>query len=570
MEASMDDASILPGSAASRIEDLLRQFVSRAHELLETQERMRGLLAAVVSIAEDLTLEAVLDRVVTSARELVGAKYAALGVLGPEGTALSHFLTVGMDDETVEKIGPRPTGHGVLGLLIQDPHPMRLHDLGTHPASHGFPAVHPPMRTFLGVPIRVREEVFGNLYLTEKADGEDFSAEDEDLVVALAAAAGVAIENARLFTDIARRQRWREASMDVAGRLFGLEDLTAGSGLIAAQTVEISEAQVVAIARARATGMGHEWRAVAGPNQEAFDEAARASAIDFAAKVSMSGETLVLGGPEVFGPDTQVRYALVVPCGQPGQDAGAVVIGRMDGHPAFDPADVEMAPVFCSYASLALQVARQHRQREELLVFTDRDRIARDLHDVVIQRLFAAGLSLQGLRRFCTQGPDGSRAAEKIDSITVELDETIAALRSTIYSLNEAKSGDSLSARLVRVVQEVTGELPTTPRVELLGPIDTAVSPTVADQALAVLTEGVTNVIRHAHADSLWVTATVAGGEFELVVSDDGDGLGEVARRSGLKNVAERAEALGGRFEVGASEDGGTRLYWAVPLEVTA
>jgi signal transduction histidine kinase len=229
-----------------------------------------------------------------------------------------------------------------------------------------------------------------------------------------------------------------------------------------------------------------------------------------------------------------------------------------------------MAPVFCSYASLALQVARQHRQREELLVFTDRDRIARDLHDVVIQRLFAAGLSLQGLRRFVTQGTDGTRAAEKIDSITGELDETIAALRSTIYSLNEAKAGDSLSARLVRVVQEGTGELPTTPRVELLGPIDTAVPPTLADQALAVLTEGVSNVARHAQADSLWVTAAVADGQFELIVADDGLGLGDVTRRSGLKNVAERAEALGGQFELGPAEDGGTRLRWEVPLDFTA
>lgn len=565
----MDDASILPGSAASRIEDLLKQFVSRAHELLETQERMRGLLSAVVSLAEDLTLEAVLDRVVTSARELVGAKYAALGVLGPEGTDLSHFLTVGMDDDTVQRIGPRPTGHGVLGLLINDPHPLRLHDLGTHADSYGFPSGHPPMRTFLGVPIRVRDEVFGNLYLTEKADGEDFNAEDEDLAVALAAAAGVAIENARLFADIARRQRWREASMDVARKILGLEDLTNGSSLIAEQMLAISESHLVAISRARATGNGHEWRAIAGPAKDSFDEAAKAEALALAAKVSMTGETLVLSGPEVFGPNTPVRYALAVSCGQAGQDAGAVLIGRVDGQPAFPPVDVEMAPVFCSYASLALQVARQHRQREELLVFTDRDRIARDLHDVVIQRLFAAGLSLQGLRRFVTQGTDGTQAAEKIDSITGELDETIAALRSTIYSLNEAKAGDSLSARLVRVVQEGTEELPTTPRVELLGPIDTAVPPTVADQALAVLTEGVSNVVRHAQADSLWVTAAVADGQFELIVADDGLGLGDVTRRSGLKNVAERAEALGGQFELGPAEDGGTRLRWAVPLDFT-
>jgi signal transduction histidine kinase len=552
---------------AGRAEEVLRQFVSRAHELLEAQERTRGLVAAIVSIAEELTLEAVLERVVTAARDLVGSQYAALGVLGPRGTDLSHFLTVGMDEETVHRIGPYPTGHGVLGLLIDEPHPIRLHDLSAPPDSYGFPAGHPPMRTFLGVPIRVRDAVFGNLYLTEKAGGADFTAEDEELAVALAAAAGVAIQNARLFADTARRQEWRMAGMEVAGKLLALEDLSTGSACIAEEALALSRSAFVAIARPRAGGRGHEWRAVAGGAAESFGEVARAEALAVAGKVSIMGETLVLTGPEVFGPGTPLGPVLVVPCGQPGQDRGTVVFGRLAGGEEYASVDVEMAPVFCAYTSLALQVARQHRQREELMVFTDRDRIARDLHDVVIQRLFAAGLSLQGLRRFAVQGPDGERAAGKIDSITEELDETIAALRTTIYSLNEAKSGDSLSARLVRVVQEGTEELPTTPRVELFGPLDTAVPVALADQALAVLTEGVSNVARHAQADSLWVTARVVDGEFEIVVADDGQGLGESTRRSGLKNVQDRAVALGGTFEVGPAEDGaGTRLRWAVPL----
>lgn len=566
--AAMGGGPTVPESVGSPIEDVLRQFVARAHELLETQERMRGLLAAVVSITEELTLEALLERVVKSAQELVGAQYAALGVLGPGGTELSHFLTAGMDSETVNKIGHYPTGHGVLGLLIREPHPLRLHDLGAHEDSRGFPAEHPLMRTFLGVPIRVRDEVFGNLYLTEKAGGEDFTAEDEDLAVGLAAAAGVAIENARLFADIARRQEWRQASIDLAGKLLDLDDLSTGSAVIAESTLALSDSAFVAIARQRGVGTGHEWRAAVGPAAQAFGEVARAGALVVASKVSLTGKALALSAPDVFGPGTPLGPVIVVPCGGPGQIHGAVVMARRQGEPDYAKVDLEMAPSFCAYASLALEVARQHRQREELLVFTDRDRIARDLHDVVIQRLFAAGLSLQGLRRFVQRGPEGDRAAEKIDSITAELDETIAALRSTIYSLNEAKNGDSLSSRLVRVVQEGTEEIPTTPRVELLGPIDTAVSAALGDQALAVLTEGVSNVARHAHADSLWVTARVGDGEFELVVADDGLGLGDSSRRSGLKNVQERAVALGGSFELGPADDGGTRLRWAVPLRM--
>uniref|UniRef100_UPI0039EDECF5 sensor histidine kinase n=1 Tax=Sinomonas sp. G460-2 TaxID=3393464 RepID=UPI0039EDECF5 len=270
---------------------------------------------------------------------------------------------------------------------------------------------------------------------------------------------------------------------------------------------------------------------------------------------------LVAQGADVFGND-RFRDVLLMPFGHGGQDQGALLLARRAGTAAFHAVDLEMAPVYCSYASLALQVARSHRLREELLVFTDRDRIARDLHDVVIQRLFAAGLSLQGLRRFLPHGG----AQEKVGQITSELDDTIAALRSTIYSLNEARKQDSLSVRLVRVVQEGTGSLPSAPRVELLGPIDTAVPPEVADQALAVLTEGVSNAVRHADAESVWVTAGVANGKFELVVEDDGKGLGPTTRRSGLKNVQERAAALGGAFEVGPGGDGGTRLRWAVPL----
>jgi signal transduction histidine kinase len=558
--AESDSGSIFPATAASRIEDLLQQFVSRAHELLETQERMRGLVSAVVSIAEDLTLEAVLDRVVNSARELVGAKYAALGVLAPDGKVLSHFVTVGMDAETVEKIGPRPTGHGVLGLLINEPHPIRLHDLGTYSDSYGFPAHHPPMKTFLGVPIRVRDEVFGNLYLTEKSDGEDFNAEDEDLVVALAAAAGVAIENARLFADTERRQRWREASMDVAGDVLGMEDPRAGLDLVAEQALGLADAAFVAIARPWREGAEVEWAVVSGPSAGAFGDVARAGAVALAADALASGKPIVADGDGVFGAKhCGFRQVLVVPGSQ---DVAAMVLGRADDALPFPAADIEMASVYCAYTSLALQVARSHRLREELLVFTDRDRIARDLHDVVIQRLFAAGLSLQGLRRFMPSGP----AHEKIDLITSELDETIAAVRTTIYSLNEARRKDSLSARLVQVVQDGTGSFPTAPKVELFGPIDTAVPAEVADQALAVLTEGVSNVVRHAEADSLLVSAAVAGGRFELVVADDGRGLGVVTRRSGLKNVEQRAAALGGTCEVGPSDDGGTRLRWAVPL----
>ncbi|XTR52494.1 GAF domain-containing protein [Pseudarthrobacter sp. So.54] len=204
------------------IDGVIKGFVSRAEELLQSQERMAGLLEAVVAVAEDLSLDAVLERVVQSGCRLLRARYGALGVIGDD-KALSHFISVGIDEQLAHRIGPLPTGHGVLGLLISDPRPLRLHDLRNHPEAYGFPGKHPPMKSFLGVPVRVRDVVFGNLYLTEKEDGSDFTDEDEGLAVALAAAAGVAIENARLYDDARRRARWLEACMDVSGLMLGTD-----------------------------------------------------------------------------------------------------------------------------------------------------------------------------------------------------------------------------------------------------------------------------------------------------------------------------------------------------------
>src|SRR6478752_717535 len=258
-------------SGNPRIEDLLKDFVSRAGELLQSQERMAGLLEAVVAVAEDLSLDAVLERVVQSSCRLLHARYGALGVIGDDH-ALSHFITVGIDGEPAQQIGPLPTGHGVLGLLISDPRPLRLQDLRKHPEAYGFPKHHPPMQSFLGVPVRVRDVVFGNLYLTEKEGGDDFSAEDEALAVALAAAAGVAIENARLYDDTRRRARWLEASMDVSGLMLSLDrDYTSG-GLdpIAGRALQESASDLALLVVTAADGPGHVVIGVAGERGHAF------------------------------------------------------------------------------------------------------------------------------------------------------------------------------------------------------------------------------------------------------------------------------------------------------------
>lgn len=231
-----------------QLDDLLSELQSRLEAARSTRDRVHALLEAVVSIGSELDLESVLRRITEAATTLVEARYGALGVIGEEGEHLVQFVTVGVSDQEIEAIGHWPHGHGILGLLIREPSSLRLPDLGHHPASSGFPSNHPPMRTFLGVPIRVRDEVFGNLYLTEKAGGGQFEEEDEVVVIALATAAGVAIENARLYQETRRRERWLEASAEVSTALLSGTDPHDVTTLVAQRAQEIAEADLATVA----------------------------------------------------------------------------------------------------------------------------------------------------------------------------------------------------------------------------------------------------------------------------------------------------------------------------------
>src|SRR5690349_7932717 len=230
---------------------------------MDHQERLRALLDAVVGIGADLDLNSTLDRIVTAACELVGAQYGALGVVGRDGKRLVRFITRGVTAEQIAAIGPYPEGHGILGLLIEHPEPIRMHDLAEHPRSYGFPANHPPMQTFLGVPIRTREHAYGNLYLTEKAGGADFTEDDERAVTALAAAAGVVIDNARLYADTEQRRRWHEVTAEITQLMLGEFDPEQALQLIAQRSRELSRAQVAAVLLA--DGDELVVRAVDGP-----------------------------------------------------------------------------------------------------------------------------------------------------------------------------------------------------------------------------------------------------------------------------------------------------------------
>jgi len=563
---SLDKGPDPLASGNARAEDVLRDLVTRGGELMQSRERMAGLLEAVVALAEDLSLDAVLERLVQSACSLLHARYGALGVMGEDNT-LNHFVTVGIDAAAAARIGRQPTGHGVMGLLVSDPKPLRLHDLGSHPEATGFPPNHPPMGTFLGVPIRVRDKVFGNLYLTEKTGGEDFTDEDEALAVALAAAAAVAIENAKLYDDARRRARWLEASMDVAGTMLaGDRDyLDAGLDPIAERARLESGSRLALIVAATDSVAGHVVVGAAG------EQAGEFTGAPLLLNHPELQEVLAGGDPVLFPSastvlelcdDHSTGPLLAVGLSARGSHHGVLLLAREPDAAPYDRTDREMGAVFGSHVALALELARVHRLREELLVFTDRDRIARDLHDLVIQRLFAAGLSVQSLARFTKD----DLATERIRNITGELDEAIRSLRDTIYSLRHSQSdSDPLSGRIRRVARNSAKSLPFTPRLTLTGPIDT-VPAEKADNVVAVVSEGLSNAIRHSGADAISVSVAVMKGKVTVVVTDNGSGFTNAAARNGLANLEDRARMLDGECVIVSAPDEGTSVEWSVPL----
>lgn len=549
-----------------RTRELLREFVERADDLVRAQEHVEGLLGAVVSLTEDLSLEAVLDRVVQSACELVGARYGALGVIGDD-QQLSHFITVGIDDEGARLIGDLPTGHGVLGELIREPKPLRLHDLGEHPIAVGFPPNHPPMSTFLGVPVRVRDEVFGNLYLTEKIGGQDFSGEDEDLAVALASAAGVAIQNAKLFDDSKRRQKWLEAGMEVSDSLKDRpRSDTENLDMIAERAVNASASILGVIASATVDGTVRCRTSVGVQSMPGGQELPASPVLT---QVLESGDSRALADPvQVFDHELAEKLGpvLVAPLGSisDGHRDSVLILARGVGGNRYTEVDVEQSAVFASRIGLTLDLLKANQLREEHALFIDRERIAADLHDLVIQRLFAAGLSIQGLRRYTS---DPAAHERRIADITTELDDCIHQLRDTIYSLQARKPDrELLSGRVLRVVQEAANAAGFLPRIQLSGPVDDIVDEEVAEQLLPVLSESVSNAVRHSGSEEIYVLLSVQDGEVVLTVQDHGCGFTDPRRISGLNNMKSRATRLGGTCTIDSAPGQGTSVIWTAPL----
>jgi signal transduction histidine kinase len=536
------------------------------------------LAAAVKAAASGSRLEATLHDIVTAAVRHVGATYGALGVLTADAKRLDRFVVAGMDDADAARIGRLPTGQGILGLLVEEPEVLRLDDLGRHPASIGFPEGHPPMRSFLGVPVRVGDAIFGNLYLTEKRTGGSFSDADVEIAQALAAVAGLAIGNARLAEQTDLRDRWRQAGTDMTTALLSGAEPDGVLRSVATRVTDLAAADLCAVL-APSTDDDQSLTIVTAEGKAAADvegvripiqgtyvgsthQAGVARLIDDISTVAFLGR----GAATVVELTAGYGPAMIAPVGSP-PDRDLLVVMRTADREPFQHEDLQLFSTFAARASVILELARAQQRERELRLQADRDRIARDLHDHVVQRLFATALALDRLSR--SLAPDHPEAAARLSNSVDELDGTMAEIRTAIFELQQESGPEPSTVRrqLTDVVRQATEGHALQRDVRFRGSVDDLPRELTPD-LVAVVRELVTNVVRHAGAQRVTITVS-AGDEVRVTVTDDGAGLPPVTVRSGLANLADRAERRGGRFSI-RTGGSGTEVCWIAPRRSTA
>lgn len=561
--------------AGLKLDELLGGVQDRLTEISRTGDRLQGLLDAVLAVGGELELDATLQRIVRAAVELVDARYGALGVLdGAEGGGLAEFVHEGIDEQTRARMGHLPQGHGVLGLLIDDPRPIRLADIADHPSSVGFPPNHPPMRSFLGVPVRVREEVFGNLYLAEKRGGGEFTVDDEIVLRSLAAAAGVAVENARLFEQSRMRERWLEAVATINAEMLAGASLDDSLGRIAWFARELAAAAGTAILLVDGNGDG-ETATVGAVSGQLGDNIATGGVFTVDSVLAdvmrtlqpkavpdLNAATTTLPSPvsELCGP------AVVSPLRSTAGASGLLLAVREKGASQFHSHQVQLLASFAAQAMLALEFANKQDSERQLALLADRDRIGQDLHDHVIQRLFATGMGLQGVLRQVSD----PHAYRRIQEAVEHLDQTVREIRTSIFDLHSMgrdQGGSSLRRALLDIVAELTSDTGMSPSIRISGAVDALVPQHLVEHVHAVVREGISNAVRHSKGSQVLLEVDVHE-SVTITVADDGIGTPPQGRRSGLRNLHRRAEACAGEARIEPREGGGTVLCWTAPLSV--
>ena len=538
------------------------------------QLRLRALLEAGISLTSELSLDAVLQRLVETAARLTGSRYAALGVIDPTGQGLERFLTFGVDEETQRTIGDPPRGRGILGVLIREAKPLRLHDLGQDPRSVGFPPGHPPMRTFLGVPILLRGVAFGNLYLTEKEDGEDFTEEDEEVALLLASQAAVAVENARLYESSTRWSRQLESLNEIGNALATEVELPSVLQLVAERLRELVDARLVLIALpsgdeslrlATAEGKGTEGL-VGMPLGLETSKAGRV----FLRKRSERIDSVV-DDPEVDQAAARrigMSTALIVPLIVRDRAIGVIsAVDKQQAGPRFTEDDLRLGEAFAARAAIAVdlseRVTRDALRRAVEAQELERRRLARELHDEIGQDLTSL---LLGLKTIDEAGSGG-----KLKEATANMRELVVTALQDVRRLAvelRPKALDDFGLvpaieRLASTFEEQTGM---TVQLEdrllgnrLPGEVETAL--------YRIVQEALTNVVKHAHAQHVSILLTLKEGSVAAIIEDDGSGFDPGARTEGLGliGIRERLDLLGGHLVI-ESTRAGTTLVAEVPL----
>jgi two-component system, NarL family, sensor histidine kinase DevS len=541
------------------LDELLVQLVDRAGDVLAAQGRLRGLLRANALVAGDLSLPVVLRQIVSAARDLLGARYAALGVLGRDGE-LEQFVHDGMDESLVAEIGDLPRGRGILGLLTSAPAPIHLADLSAHPAAAGFPPGHPPMGSFLGVPVRIGEEVFGNLYLTEHAAGGEFTADDEELAVALAAAAGAAIANARRYAESEQRRRWLDATAQLTPLLLA-EGRVRPHALVTGHAADAADADFAILAvpddqdQVIVTGTAGTPAAGLMNRTAPLDGSLAGQAISTGKPSLVTGDRLQTAAAAL---GTGIGPLIAVPLAAGERILGALLLGRLATRPGFTETDLGMAASFACHAAVVMELAAARADQIRLAQAEDHDRIAGDLHDHVIQELFALGMKLQG-----QANRSDPATAERVNGYADTLDDVIRKIRTSIFGLRQPRQAPAgLHARIMEIIEEHAPQLGFTASASFTGPPDPEPDETLAHDILAVTREALSNCARHARATAVTIALARQDGLITLDVTDNGRGLGIPTRSSGLASMRRRAERNGGTLQTTTPAGGGTRLTW--------
>ena len=545
----------------------------------------QGILDVARGVLEELDLEAVLERVLAAAQDLTGARYAAIGVLSESRTELARFLTKGIDEQARAAIGSLPRGRGVLGVLIEDPAPLRLADVGEHARSYGFPHAHPPMNTFLGVPILVDGEPWGNLYLTEKADGEQFTSEDEEAVLVLAAFAGVAIDHARRYSgarqrhdELSRTVAALEATTQIARAVGGETDPDVVLQLVAKRGRALVSARTLLIELRR----GEQLEVAAGAGELPDGLVGRCVPL----KDTVAAHTMRTARPQRLRDElnrarfeehglgqlgVDARDGIVVPLIFRGDSHGVLLaIDRLEDGPTFAAEDEMLLQSFATSAATAVATAQSvtaERHRQRLAAAEDeRQRWARELHDDTLQSLSALRIGLSAGRR--SDEPEALRAA--VGQAVDQLEEAIANLRALITDLRPA----ALDELGVKAAIEALAERSSRHDIEVDVSVELAYEPgdrlsTELETALyRIVQEALTNAVRHGYARRAVVEIREDAATIQLLVRDDGRGFDPHAATEGfgLLGMRERVALLEGQLSIESSAEGGTTIAATIPV----